>query len=276
MTATNLKPAQKCAGFLFCGFFLAVAAVNAADSGAIDFKGIEKAEKKFNLRQRHQSLAVMDVDEIFPDPAVQALARAAAKGNLRELNDLAAKGVDVNSKGWENATPLYWAFRQKNKSGFSELLRLGATPNVRFESGGALMRTIALDDDLFYLEEALRYKVDFKAVFSDFGETLLSVVVRVPGLPGTHQALDLVLAAGADVNVRMKGGTTPVLSAANASRFDRVIVLLQHGADPGLKNDRGEDLKSLIEQGKKSLRPNSEQYSWLLKVEQYLESNFKK
>ncbi|MGI8575146.1 MAG: ankyrin repeat domain-containing protein [Egibacteraceae bacterium] len=51
------------------------------------------------------------------------------------------------------------------------------------------------------------------------------------------RAVQLVLDADADPDARQKGGYTPLMAAAHHGDADIVRALLEHGADPALRDD---------------------------------------
>ena len=58
---------------------------------------------------------------------------------------------------------------------------------------------------------------------------------------GDTEMVKLFLIGGMDVNVRLKGsGDTALMRAANVGHLDTVKLLMDHGADIGLTNDKGE------------------------------------
>lgn len=65
----------------------------------------------------------------FADPQVGALAAAAARGNVAEIDRLVQAGADVNATGKDNVTPLAIALAKRNLAGVTRLLALGADPN---------------------------------------------------------------------------------------------------------------------------------------------------
>jgi hypothetical protein len=72
---------------------------------------------------------------------------------------------------------------------------------------------------------------------NELGKRLLALLEhQVP----VEQVLDL-LQRGAHVNVRDEHGVTPLLLAISKNRLDLVRDLVEHGADPSLCNDRGEN-----------------------------------
>ena len=55
-----------------------------------------------------------------------------------------------------------------------------------------------------------------------------------------HEVCRLLIAAGADVNVRQRGGYTPIHAAAQNGDVELVELLLSAGADAGAPRDSGE------------------------------------
>ena len=56
-----------------------------------------------------------------------------------------------------------------------------------------------------------------------------------------HETLRLLLEAGADPNLRQKGGFVPLHEAAHSDDVAMARLLLEHGADPALAADDGRD-----------------------------------
>lgn len=52
--------------------------------------------------------------------------------------------------------------------------------------------------------------------------------------------VSFLIAAGADVNVQAKDGTTPLILAVEIGEYDTVKMLLEAGADPGAKNKKNQ------------------------------------
>ena len=68
------------------------------------------------------------------------------------------------------------------------------------------------------------------------GETALHIVVK----RGDMAYLAYLLAAGADPNLKDKGGNTPMMVAVNANEISAIDPLVSHGANINLANNRGE------------------------------------
>ena len=96
------------------------------------------AEKAYKQRLPQINIFYMSVETMFPDPQVRALAVAAGDGDIEEIDRLVQQGVDVNARGKQSATPLFWALRTWNLNGFTRLLELGADPNLSFQPDGEI------------------------------------------------------------------------------------------------------------------------------------------
>src|SRR6266850_1680209 len=84
-------------------------------------------------------LEKLNAKAVFSDGKVAELVIAAETGNIDRLNRLAKDGIDVNSKGRYNVTPLLRSLQAKNMRGFETLLKLGADPNTLDDNGFAVM-----------------------------------------------------------------------------------------------------------------------------------------
>jgi ankyrin repeat protein len=235
----------------------------------IDFAGMESAQRKFDEQQRKQVVAFMSLDTMFPDPSVRALAKASGKGDVKKIDQLVAQGVNVNSRGTQNATPLYWA--QRNYEGFKRLLELGADPNVVFGDGGSVMHSAVGYKDERILKVALQFGGNPNLV-SGSGSHDTPLFRAIPNRlsPSDMDAINILLQAGADINAKDIFGNTPVLRAASLGRFDLVYELLQRGADYTIKGKTGRDLVSQILSKRKLMDPKHELYAWMEKVVAWL------
>lgn len=64
-------------------------------------------------------------EKFFDDPEVIALVKAAARGNVDEIDQLVTAGVDINTIGMDGITPLHWLMissPKPNKLGFQHLV----------------------------------------------------------------------------------------------------------------------------------------------------------
>jgi ankyrin repeat protein len=127
---------------------------------------------------------------------VSPLALAAATGNAALLAALIEAGADVNAPSQEGVTPLMTASRVGNVDALQLLLSRGAVERINAQE---------------------RWKGQ-SAVMWAAGE-------------GHVAALDVLVAAGADVQARSKAGFTPVLFAVRNGHQDAVRALLKAGAN---------------------------------------------
>lgn len=270
---------------LLVSSFLLVSACNAEEDiivvdndGAIDFKGMEEAQKKHNEQARSEALLYMDIETMFPDESVRALAEAAGKGKLKKVDELVAQGINVNSRGKKNATPLYWALR--NFEGFEKLLQLGADPNLLIADATAVVHSAAQHKDIRFLKAVLDYGGDPNLTAGHMNETPIfnTIGLRTMDL---EEAMFLLLDSGADINIQNEGeqfgmpwgGTTPLIKASNLGRYDIVYKLLEKGADPTIKTVNDIDLQKRIARDLERGGFTQEGLAEINKVVDWLEKN---
>ncbi|MDY6985652.1 MAG: ankyrin repeat domain-containing protein [Candidatus Thermoplasmatota archaeon] len=137
------------------------------------------------------------------DNGVTPLMLAAAKGDVRRVRDLIAKGADVNARNKWGATALMYAV---NHSGSVEVAKIlienGADVNARDNNG----------------ETALIDATD----------------------RGNREMVKLLLESGADVNARTNDGVTALTYATARRNRDLVRLLLENGADVDIKDEKGD------------------------------------
>ena len=234
---------------------------------------MDASEQEYIDRSNDRVVALMTLEEMFPDSDIRALAAAAGRGDTHAVDALVESGVDVNARGASDVTPLFWAM--KNVSGFRKLLELGANPNAVF-AGSSVMHWAVRMPDVRLLEAALESGGDPNLVAGQFNETPIFNCVSIE-----HDrlvAVDILLAAGADIDVqnhgevfgRPSGGDTPALVAATLGRYDLVYALLERGADPSLRNVNGVDLADRLSSREHGLRPGSDAAFWMKKVIEYM------
>ena len=236
----------------------------------IDWKGLKESEKEWNERAKTEFLALMSLETMFPDESVRALAKAAAKGRVKTVEELVDSGVDVNASGTKGATPLFWAM--SNYNGFKKLLELGADPNVTYGNGGSIMHIGIWVEDNRILETALEHGGNPNLVIkgSIFEDTPIFRAVSQAALGRGEEKIGILLDAGANINAQDKFGWTPLMRAGSHVGSDLVIYLLERGADYKIKNNAGRTLANLIAEKAGRLIPKAELER--LKVVEWLES----
>ncbi|MBX9402264.1 ankyrin repeat domain-containing protein [Lysobacter sp. BMK333-48F3] len=174
---------------------------------------------------------VVDVREIFADPAVADLAEAVAEGDAAEIRRRAA-GVDLRVRGDKNVTLLEWAVLNKSPVGLRSLLDLGADPAQPGIDGSTVVHMAAMANDPSYLEVLLEYGADPDTAHAETGMTPLSSAL----MGGRSVQFKRLLIAGAAVDRADRMGNTALHVAAKTNQPGAALELLQAGADPSPRN----------------------------------------
>ncbi|MEX2497650.1 MAG: ankyrin repeat domain-containing protein [Wenzhouxiangellaceae bacterium] len=227
---------------------------------------MKSAEARANERASNELVAFMSFDTMFADSQLRALARAAGKGQIERVRSLVDQGADVNAQGARGATALFWAMREGSVRGFRTLLELGANPNIVFEDGGTVMHWAVRNGSPAYLEAVLEHDGNPNLKAGQFNKTPL-----FEALGERRDRLDLLFAAGANVNADSDLGT-PAYVAARRGSFDVVYRLLEHGADYRMESSAGQTLIEIAVEKKSMMDPSHELYRWLERVIDWLEA----
>ncbi|HTD23235.1 MAG TPA: ankyrin repeat domain-containing protein [Terriglobales bacterium] len=209
-----------------------------------------------------------------------ALSQAAFRGDsamLRVLLEAGATTQDPQSKD----KAISMAVRSRNVEAVRLLLDYGANPNLRDESGGTTLMEAASSGLPALVELFLKYHPDVNVRSNDGSTALMgavgewhsgaeppevnrAAVVRLLLAAGADpnardqegdtalikaawdaDAALLLIKAGADVNAQNKQGTTPLI---NTPDLDVTRMLLENGANPSIRNAKGENALESAEQ----------------------------
>jgi uncharacterized protein len=244
------------------------------DGCDIDLHEMDKAEQAHNERQAQERPAFMSLETAFPEKSARELAEAASKGDVARIESLIADGVDVNSSGTKNVTPLFWGLT--NYEGFEALLRNGADPNIVFDKSTVVYWAAELADTRF-LRAALRYGGDPNLATGSLGESPLMAAV-LSANPGRIESMKVLLAAGANIDARTQGvvfgapagGDTAAMLAAAIGRYDIVYFLLRNGANPDVENSSGIGIRVMVENDEGAYLADSDAERWRQKVRSLL------
>jgi hypothetical protein len=177
----------------------------------------------------------VDARVVFSDPDAVALAEAAADGDSARIRELVLAGADPNARGDKGVNLLQWALLNRSERGLAGLLAAGADAGVPDSSGATVLHYAALANDPDYLEVLLRHRADPNAPNGVTGGTPL-----MSALMGNREVqFRALLDAGAKPDLADRFGNTSLHVAAQINAFQRVLDLLQAGADPITRNQQG-------------------------------------
>ena len=219
-----------------------------------------------NAKGSEKPLFDLGVKEIFRNEGVRSLAKAAARNDLRKVQELVNSGVAVDSLGVGNFTPLYWALKESSKKGFAALLENGANPNVLWQDGGSVIHYSAAVNDSDFLSLCLRFNGDIELSDGVEGKTPLFYAVEQKNVKN----IELLLSSGANINALDNSKSTPLLYAAMLNQYDMVHYLLQAGADRTIKNRWGKGLNYFIEKSSRTMARTSSLWTSREKVVEFL------
>jgi ankyrin repeat protein len=181
-------------------------------------------------------------------------------------------------------TVLVWCLLQQNKNAFEFLLEHGADPNIQMETnapdleeelglaGTSVMDLVPRKTDTWYLEQVLKHGGNPNLVNPVSKRTPIYWVmlsIRKENLKN----MEMLIAAGAQVNFQEgQRGYTPLMFAALSIRYDMAYALLEAGADPTLKDNRGHTIVFFANMDGPHLDQKGWLYPWYLKVLDVLKS----
>lgn len=171
----------------------------------------------------------------FEDPLAQELARAVSAGSTSRIREAVEKGAALDATGRGDITMLEWAVYAQQPDALKTLVELGADVTQPGIGGGTVVHLAAMVADARYLRVLLDAGVDPDLPHSRDRRTPLMEAVH----PHSAAHLQMLLAAGADVNLSDRTGKTPLHRAALVNGIDHVLTLLRAGADPEAVTDRG-------------------------------------
>ncbi len=160
---------------------------------------------------------------------------AAVSGNhIETIHVLLQAGVDVNKRGRDGKTALFYASEKSHIDAVFVLLEAGADVNARNRYGQTAL-FFALEESqteavLVLLESGAEVKIK-----DAYGKTPLHIAL----MKFHYKVIRPLIEAGADVNIRIKDGQTPLIFAVEHSGVDLVRLILLKGADVAAKDSRG-------------------------------------
>ncbi|MEM9595425.1 MAG: ankyrin repeat domain-containing protein [Acidobacteriota bacterium] len=170
---------------------------------------------------------------------VPNLHRAAEQGELDLARKLLDDGAEIDEP--VAARPLHLAAAAGNLDMVTLLLERGADPNLQDHLGRVPMAS-ALEEGQGEIARMLLEAGTAPGWVLEDGRTLLMLAVG----ERQHDLVESLLALGADPNVaRGNRQATALMRAARLNEPQIATLLLEHGADPTVVNDRGETAADL-------------------------------
>jgi N-acyl-D-amino-acid deacylase len=159
-----------------------------------------------------------------PDPALERLLRAIARGDFASMKAEARNRTVLNGHDSTGATPLMHAAFEGNLASMKLLLEAGADPNLANYTGSTALLWAA--DDLAKVRLLLAHGAKPDTRTSE-GTTPLIAAAMFHGCAPVLRAL---LDAGADPNAANRDGSTPLVQAASIGDIGAMRFLIDRGA----------------------------------------------
>lgn len=151
-----------------------------------------------------------------------ALMTASRTGNVDAVKMLLDHGAHVNAKeNWRGQSALMWAAAERHSAVVQLLIQRGADVNARSR--------------IFDFTQLMPKQGSVPMNYSRGGFTALLFAAREGDLASGRTLVN----AKADVNLGDPDGTTPLIEAIINFHFDFGAFLLDHGADPNARDNRG-------------------------------------
>ena len=188
------------------------------------------------------------------DPVLdEQLCVASGAGTSDQIRLLLRQGASANANcttktGDDRFGPLYLAVKADSVDTVASLLDAGALVNASEAKYGLsavfIIKSPAVGDLLFRHDADA--KLRNKAGLTPFEYLTVRVSASFPAQQAAAVG-ELYLKHGADINATGQAdGATPLMTAAVLGRIDYAKFLLDHGADPNIRNKRGETALTIV------------------------------
>jgi ankyrin repeat protein len=165
--------------------------------------------------------------------------------NLELIKILLDYGHNPDEADNEGLTPLHLAMMYNHSECINLLIEAGADIKKNDNDGNSMMHYIVWLEYGLIPKSVFNLGLDINAI-NNQGKTPLHIAAA----NGKHDFIKL-LEYGAKVNSKDLEGNTPLLLAIDERyRIENIIALLKHGANPNIKNIRGESAFSKAKQYK--------------------------
>jgi ankyrin repeat protein len=171
--------------------------------------------------------------------------------DVKGLSALIAQGVEVKKAGKnsQGRTLLVSAATEGKVAMMEVLLRAGADPNVKDESGMTALRQVAWTgkNQIAVTKRLIGAKADVNLVADDNWTPLIQIMYADPGV--AVPVAQLLLQAGADASIVNNEGNTALTLAADRGMPVLIPALVKAGADVNARGRDGSPLGLAAEKG---------------------------
>jgi ankyrin repeat protein len=175
--------------------------------------------------------SLSDVNVPYPSGTTDLMI-AARKGDLAKVRELLARGANVNAKARAGRTALTWALDDSVPSTdmIASLIAAGADANLVDGDGSRPLTVAVYRRSSRVVELLIAAGANVNARTSRRTTPLIDTVSAVASGTGAIENVRVLLRAGADVNAKDSFGRTALSIARAAHDDETVAILLQAGA----------------------------------------------
>jgi len=204
----------------------------------------------------------------FDNPDNAQFATAVTGGDEALARELLAAGANPDAVDAQGQPLLQWAMKQGDRGAFRLLLALGADPARGNSDGRTALHLAAMGKSEGWLEALLEHGMSPDTPNTVTGATPLYDALRAD----SEDNIDVLLRAGARLDVADRNGTTPLHQAALVKDSAAVLRFLEGGADPRATDRTGATFQDYLYRGDPKLL-NAGTRRDLAGIDAWLEAN---
>lgn len=198
--------------------------------------------------------------EVFSSKRVYDFVVSATSHDRSSVRRFIGEGVDVDSRGLHNVTPLWWMLYSSSERGFDLLLELGTNANIQPDGIESVPYLASAHRNPAFLKALLKWKANLDTIDHEAGEPPIFAAIAA----SRETNIALLLDAKVDLNLKDRDGNDAALFAAFSSRYDLVHKILATGRVRPVTNSYGASLSSII--GEDMASGIGASNPWLLRV----------
>ena len=211
-----------------------------------------------------ETILPVQAKSIFQEPEQLELLAALSLGEFKRAGEILGK-EDVNAIGVNGETALWWQANVGNFSAFDYLLENGASPILQVLNSSNTLELAAAQPDPRFLKAAIARGANVNMISQfEHGTPLLMAVQH-----RNKANVEVLIEAGACVNIADTMGTTPLLWALEMKAFDIGLLLLKNGASPAFKNRQGHDAQASLREA--NVDTGDPEYESFIEVKKFME-----